>query len=100
MSDPRDELIEALNAERVEAALESDPPEEIGILQARLEDQDRTIADLTRQLQGQPRRQADVVARPAQDAILYGTGFMQDGQHVPLEDVCAQPKPVADAAQK
>jgi hypothetical protein len=49
-------------AERVEAALESDPPEEIGILQARVEDQDRKIADLTRQLQGQPRRQSDVSA--------------------------------------
>ncbi|MFN7881794.1 MAG: hypothetical protein ACK5PF_02085, partial [bacterium] len=32
------------------------------------------------------------VAGAAQDAIQYGTGFMQDGQHVPLEDVCAQPK--------
>ncbi len=49
-------------AERVEAALESDPLEEIGILQARVEDQDRKIADLTRQLQGQPRRQSDVSA--------------------------------------
>jgi hypothetical protein len=49
-------------AERVEAALESDPPEEIGILQASVEDQDRKIADLTRQLQGQPRRQSDVNA--------------------------------------
>lgn len=49
-------------AERVEAALESDPPEEVGILQARVEDQDREIADLTRQLQGQPRRQSDVIA--------------------------------------
>jgi hypothetical protein len=38
------------------------------------------------------------VAGAAQDAIQYGTGFMQDGQHVPLEDVCAQPKPVAGAA--
>ncbi len=49
-------------AERVEAALDADPPEEIGILQARVEDQDRKIADLTRQLQGQPRRQSDVNA--------------------------------------
>jgi hypothetical protein len=46
-------------------ALAADPPEEIGILQARIEDQDRTIADLTRQLQGQPRRQSDVVAGAA-----------------------------------
>ena len=49
-------------AERVEAALESDPPEAVGILKARVEDQDREIADLTRQLQGQPRRQSDVNA--------------------------------------
>jgi hypothetical protein len=49
-------------AERVEAALDADPPEEIGILQARVEDQDRKIADLTRQLQGQPRRQSDANA--------------------------------------
>ncbi len=38
------------------------PPalEEIGQLQARVEDQAREIADLTRQLQGQPRRLQDV----------------------------------------
>jgi hypothetical protein len=34
--------------------------EEIGQLQARVEDQAREIADLTRQLQGQPRRLQDV----------------------------------------
>jgi hypothetical protein len=34
--------------------------EEIGQLQARVEDQAREIADLTRQLQGQPRRPQDV----------------------------------------
>ncbi|MFN7882121.1 MAG: hypothetical protein ACK5PF_03780 [bacterium] len=49
----------------VDAGVYDDTPEEIGILQARLEDQDRTIADLTRQLQGQPRRQSDVVAGAA-----------------------------------
>jgi hypothetical protein len=49
-------------AERVEAALKSDPPEEIGILQARLEGLGREWADLMRQLQGQPRRQSDVNA--------------------------------------
>jgi len=43
-------------------ALVADPPEEIGVFQARVEDQDRQIAGLTRQLQGQPRRQSDVVA--------------------------------------
>jgi hypothetical protein len=46
----------------VEAGVYDDAPEEIGILQARVEDQDRRIADLTRQLQGQPRRQSDVNA--------------------------------------
>jgi hypothetical protein len=46
----------------VDAGVYDDGPEEIGILQARVEDQDRKIADLTRQLQGQPRRQSDVNA--------------------------------------
>jgi len=36
--------------------------EEIGQLQARVEDQAREIADLTRQLQGQPRRPQDAGA--------------------------------------
>ena len=36
--------------------------EEIGQLQARVEDQAREIADLTRQLQGQPRRPQDVAS--------------------------------------
>jgi hypothetical protein len=49
----------------VDAGVYDDDPEEIGILQARVEDQDRKIADLTRQLQGQPRRQSDVVAGAA-----------------------------------
>jgi hypothetical protein len=49
----------------VDAGVYDDDPDEIGILQARVEDQDRTIADLTRQLQGQPRRQSDVVAGAA-----------------------------------
>jgi hypothetical protein len=46
----------------VDAGVYDDATEEIGILQARVEDQDRKIADLTRQLQGQPRRQSDVNA--------------------------------------
>ncbi len=35
----------------------------------------------------------DAVAGAAQDAILYGTGFMQGGKHVPMEDVLAAPPP-------
>jgi hypothetical protein len=54
----------------VDAGVYDDDPEEIGILQARLEDQDRTIADLTRQLQGQPRRQSDAVAGAADYSAL------------------------------
>lgn len=33
----------------------------------------------------------DAVAGAALDADLYGTGFMLDGEHVPHEDVYAQP---------
>jgi hypothetical protein len=59
---PPDPVAGAAQDGDVDAGLYDDGPEEIGILQARLEDQDRTIADLTRQLQGQPRRQSDVNA--------------------------------------
>jgi hypothetical protein len=48
---------EAAAVARAEMALE-----EIGQLQARVEDQAHEIADLTRQLQGQPRRPQDVAA--------------------------------------
>ena len=33
------------------------------------------------------------VAGAAQDAILYGTGFMQGGKHVSPEDILAEPPP-------
>jgi hypothetical protein len=46
----------------VDAGVYDDDPEEIGILQARLDDLGREWADLMRQLQGQPRRQSDVNA--------------------------------------
>ena len=51
-----------------------------------------------------PANQSDIgpgdqaVAGAAQDAILYGTGFMQGGKHVSPEDVFAEPEPVAGAA--
>ncbi len=38
------------------------------------------------------------VAGAANDAALYGTGFMLDGEHVPHDDVYAQSEPVAGAA--
>jgi len=38
------------------------------------------------------------VAGAANDTALYGTGFMLDGEHVPHEDVYAQPEPVAGVA--
>ena len=46
----------------VDAGVYDDDPDEIGILQARLEDLGREWADLMRQLQGQPRRKSDVNA--------------------------------------
>jgi hypothetical protein len=78
--------------------------EEIGLLQARVEDQAREIADLTRQLQGQPRR--------AQDALTADTVQAQIDAAVTAErercakvafgfgavDMLAEHKPFAIAA--
>jgi hypothetical protein len=65
----------------VAGAAETDDDEElIGILQARVEDQDREIADLTRQLQGQPRRPQDVAGaapwQPPETAPKDGTQIL------------------------
>lgn len=33
------------------------------------------------------------------DAVIYGTGFMKDGKHIPIEDVYLDPRDVTIAAQ-
>jgi len=37
----------------------------------------------------------DEISKAARDAFTYGTGFMRDGKHVPLEDVYMSAKNIA-----
>ena len=113
---PPDPVAGAAQDGDVDAGGYDDGPEEIGILQARVEDQDRTIADLTRQLQGQPRRQSDVVAGAAKfaldrirewesDNLTDGTERDWHGHVGPAlarlaSTLVAQPEAAAGAAQK
>ena len=103
-----------------DAGVYDDAPEEIGILQARVEDQDREWADLMRQLQGQPRRQSDVNAggHPTESQIAsvclsyrHDFGLLSEHQRELImfeglewlrawrREFSSLPKPVAGAAQ-